>query len=172
MTYSANRNGDIYLNSTSQVVINGALTTHLTGTSNPTSLADNTGTGEIVFFGTGSTTQGLLYFLNTDGGWTSAKASATGSLLSTGGGNASLLGLAVGTSPQTDGMLIRGFHDANTILGGWSIGSTVYVGDGVAGKIHTDAPTAANSYVRGIGYCTNTEKVIYFDPDKIWIENE
>jgi hypothetical protein len=180
MTYSANRNGDIYLNSASQVVINGALTTHLTGTSNPTSLAAvNTGAGEIVFFGTGSTLQGRLYFLNTDGGWTKTNANATGSLVDTGGGNASLLGLAVGTSPQLNGMMIRGFFECKSamgqsVVGAWSTGSAVYVYSGSsanAGKITAIAPTAADSYVRGIGYCTDTEKVIYFDPDKIWIEN-
>ena len=148
---------------------------HYHGTKNPTALGNDTGGGDVVYFGTGSVDAGYLYYLNSEGGWAKANANATGSLLEAGAGNSSLLGFSLvdGTVPVV-GMLVRGFFDAETALHGtWSTGSVVYVHSGsTAGKVTAAAPSSSNSYVRAVGYCTNTPNVIYFNPDGTWVENE
>jgi hypothetical protein len=159
------------------ISITGSVTTHLTGASNPTGLSNNTSVGEVVYFGTGSVSQGRLAYLNSDGGWQPTDASATGSDAG-GGGNASLLGIPLlAGDPREVGMMVRGYCNADWMFTGvpasdnWATGSTVYI-SGSDGKLTTTPPYASNSYVRAVGYCTDTPTVIYFDPDKIWIENE
>jgi hypothetical protein len=148
---------------------------HYTGSKRPTQLSNDTGGGEVAYFGTGSTTAGFLYYLNTDGGWQKTNANATGSYGSTGAGNASLLGVALGTGPGTHGMLIKGFFDVNTAFSGAFLkGQAVYVCSGAAaqqGIMSGAAPTGADSYVRIVGYGTDTANVIYFNPDSTWVEN-
>jgi len=148
---------------------------HYTGSKNPTSLTNDTGGGEVVYFGTGSTAAGFLYYLNTDGGWQKTNANATGSYGDTGAGNASLLGVALGALPRTNGMLVKGFFDVNTAFSGAFLkGQAVYVcsgGTDQRGIMSGAAPTRADSYVRIIGYGTDTANVIYFNPDSTWVEN-
>ena len=145
----------------------------------PTGLASATGIGDVVYYGTGSTVPaGGLYYLNADGGWQAPNAAGTGSLGETAAGNASLLGIALGTDPSADGMLIRGHFNTHlfgpiySYVGAWQAGSAVYVasGSGMAGAMTGSAPTATDSYVRVVGYCTPTVGVIKFDPDSVWVE--
>ena len=133
---------------------------------NPTSLSNNTGGGESVTFGTasGSLTQGKLYYLNTSGVWTSTQANASSS-----NGSNQLLGIALGTA-VSDGLLIRGFFDMHSYLTGtFNEGIPLYVCETTAGNINVAAPGATNEFVRVVGYCTNTSKVIYFNPDGTYI---
>ena len=148
-----------------------AFEVHYTGSNDPTSLANNKGGGEVVYFGTGSTTQGALHYLNDAGGWSTANASAVGAGGgASGGGNESLLAIALGTSPGTDGMLINGFFDANSYFTGtWTAGKAVYVYAGAGGKMTATAPAASSNFVRIIGYATDTAKVIYLNPDSSWV---
>ena len=157
---------------------------HYTGSGNPvhmgTAGAAPMGGGEVVFFGTGSTTYGSLYYLNTDGGWEMVNANATGSLGTTGAGNASLLGIAQGLNPAA-GVLVRGYQEVYSGAavpgmvspawsGAWVTGSAVYIHSGSAGMMSASAPEASNSYVRIVGHCTDTPNVIYFNPDSSWTE--
>ena len=157
----------------------GSVDVHHTGSRRPANLGSSQGTGEIVYYGTGSTfPAGSLFYLNADGGWEAPNAAGTGSLGSTGAGNASLLGIALGTDPSTDGMLLRGhvnteaFPGLYSYVGAWQTGSAVYVasGSGMAGAMTGSAPDATDSYVRVVGYCTPTVGVIRFDPDSVWVE--
>ena len=157
---------------------------HYTGSGNPTGLASNVGGGELVFFGTGSTVKGYLYYLNSHGGWDRANAAGTGSLGSgsanKGAGNASLLAIANGTNPLSDGMLVRGYWNVQSSwVHAWITGSAVYVHSAsaggaaagvIGGQFSASAPSTTDSYVRIVGYCTPSEKVIYFNPDKTWVE--
>ncbi len=127
----------------------------------PTSLADNTGGGEVVTFGTGTLTAGKLYFLNSSGAWTETDADA----IATCDG---LLGIALGTSPS-DGVLLRGFFDATTYLSNFISGLPVYIST-TAASMDTTAPSGVGDVVRCIGYCTNTANVIYFNPSSTTIE--
>lgn len=122
----------------------------------PTSPAFN---GEIVRFGAGTLTTGQLYFLSSSGTWSLANANSTGS--STG-----MLGLAVGSSPTTNGLLIRGFAASSSYT--YGTGSIVYMATG-SGIMTATSPSSSNHVVRVMGYQTTLANTIYFDPDKTWV---
>lgn len=149
-----------------------ALQIHHTGTFNPTTLSTGQGGGEVVFFGTGSTTAGGVYFLNNDGGWSATNATGVGQASNATGGNASLLALAGGTSPGTHGMLTRGYINlaASAIDGSFVKGGTAYLAADW-GKVTFTAPSAGSTFIRAVGYGTDTANVIYFDPDSSWTVN-
>ena len=130
---------------------------------NPTSLENDTGGGEVVNFGSGTLTAGKLYYLNNSGAWTEVDADAVAS------GADQLLGIALGSNPATDGVLIRGFFDAHTYLSNFSAGKAVYIST-TAGGMDTTAPSGAGDFVRIVGYCTTTANVIYFNPSTTWVE--
>ena len=130
---------------------------------NPTSLSNDTGGGEVVTFGGGSSlTAGKIYYLNSSGTWTEADADA----IATSDG---LLAIALGTTPGTHGMLLRGFFDAHSHLSNFTSGLPVYLST-TAGAMDTTQPSAASDVVRCVGYCTNTANVIYFNPSSTTIE--
>jgi len=133
----------------------------------PTSLANDTGGGEVVTFGAGpsggSTTAGKLYYLDTDGQWEEADADAIAS-------SGVLLAIALGTSPSTHGMLLRGFFDVHSyLIGTFNEGVPVYVST-TAGSISVSAPSGGGDVVRIIGFCTTTANVIYFNPSNNTLE--
>tara|TARA_R110000824_G_scaffold151308_1_gene322285 strand:- start:9076 stop:9999 length:924 start_codon:yes stop_codon:yes gene_type:complete len=129
-------------------------------------LNDDTGGGESVTFGSGTTVAGKLYYLNTSGQWVDADADAVAS------GASQLLGIALGTDPSTHGMLIRGFFQmtATGLTGTWNEGIPLYVSTDAA-KIQVTAPSATGDFVRVVGYCgAGTTNMIYFNPDGTYIE--
>jgi hypothetical protein len=128
-------------------------------------LTANTGGGESVVFGTGTTVTGMLYYLNTSGVWTATDASAVAS------GASQLLGIALGTDAAANGMLLRGFFQlVEGQAGTWNEGVPLYLST-TAGKVHTTAPAAAGNFVRVVGYCgAGTTNMIYFNPDGTYIE--
>jgi len=128
----------------------------------PTNLANDTGGGEVVKFGSGTLTAGKLYYLYSST-WTEVDADAVGT------GADQLLGIALGSNPATDGVLIRGFFDANSYLSNFSAGKAVYIST-TAGGMDTTAPSGAGDFVRIVGYCTTTANVIYFNPSTTWVE--
>ena len=127
----------------------------------PTTLADNTGGGDVVTFGTGALTTGKIYYLASGGAWTETDADA----IATSDG---LLGIALGTS-SADGILLRGFFDATTYLSNFIGGLPVYL-SATAASMDTTQPTGAGVVIRCVGYCTNTANVIYFNPSTTTIE--
>ena len=158
-----NGSGSISIGSSTKP--NTALDVHYTGSGNPTTLSGDTGGGEIVYFGTGSLTNGALYYLNTAGGWAPTNAVLTGS------GHNQLLGIALGADPRVHGVLVKGYYDAETYyIGGFIKGAPVYVCSGSHGRMTGSSPSAANSYVRVVGYGTSTPNVIYFNPDSTYVE--
>jgi len=129
-------------------------------------LDNDTGGGESVAFGTGTTTAGKLYYLKNDGVWTEARANAVAT------GAKELLGIALGTDPATNGMLLRGFFQMTSYLQGtWDEGIPVYVSDTHAGQGDIDIPASSGDFVRVIGYCgAGTTDLIYFNPSSTYIE--
>ena len=131
-------------------------------------LLDNEAVGEKVFFGTGQTVKGKLYYLNTSGAWALADTDAEAS-------TAALIAVACGgdgsgsaNDAATHGMLIRGFIDnASYLTGTYNEGVPVYV-DGTAGNMTITRPTSG--FVRVIGWCCATANVIYFNPDNTYLE--
>jgi len=130
---------------------------------NSMAMDNDTGGGWVVKFGSGTLTAGKLYYLHTDGAWTATDADAA----STGGDQ--LLGIALGSAPGTDGVLLRGFFDAHTYLDTHTSGKAVYISV-TAGEMTTTAPSATGDIIRIIGYCTSQSKVIYFNPSSTFVE--
>ena len=129
----------------------------------PTGLGNDTGGGEVVKFGSGTLTAGKLYYLNTSSTWTEVDADAVAS------GADQLLGIALGSSPSSNGVLIRGFFDAHSYLSNFSAGKAVYIST-TPGGMDTTAPSGGGDFVRVVGYCTATSNVIYFNPSSAWVE--
>jgi hypothetical protein len=128
--------------------------------------ADECG-GEIVRFGDwdGTYAKGKLVQLR-NGAWTEAKAVDT-----TMQGN--MLGIALGSSVSNEGVLIRGFFNADTAYdpgtAGWTGGAPLYVHTG-GGQVSPDVPSASSEYVRNIGYVVNSgQKYVYFNPESTYI---
>jgi len=150
------------------------LDVHLTGSGDPINLSNDTGGGEVVYFGTGSgaLTAGGVYYLNSDGGWQSVDSSVTGS------GHNQLLGIALGAKANTHGVLVRGYFDVNAYYSGSFVkGGPMYIQSSSVGRTATGggylsgaAPSAGDSYVRVVGYGTDTANVIYFNPDSTYVE--
>jgi hypothetical protein len=115
--------------------------------------------GEIVRFGSGTLTRGQLYFLSSSGTWSLANANSTGS--STG-----MLGLALGSSPTTNGLLIRGLAASSSYS--YGTGAVIYMATS-SGAMTATSPSSSNHVVRVMGYQTTIANTIYFDPDKTWV---
>ena len=129
-------------------------------TSEPTEIDGLGPKGDIVYFGGGSVSQGRVYYWNSSGNWTVAdhesEEDATG-----------FLAYALGNSVAADGMLIRGFVMTSGDLG--DPGSPLYLGQS-NGVMSTTRPTAAGTFVRIMGYCLDNTSIMWFDPDKTWVE--
>ena len=144
------------------------------GTADPTNLSNDTGGGSVVYFGTASAAlaAGGVYYLNEGGGWQSVNSANTGS------GHNQLLGVALGTSPNNNGVLIHGFFDVSSFYSGSFVpGGPMYIQSSSIGRADTEggylsgaAPTDGNAYVRVVGYGTDTANVIYFNPDATYVE--
>ena len=120
-------------------------------------------TGDIITWGTATaTTAGQIYYYNTSGAWTVADADALGSAYSI---------LAVATDDNSSkGMLLRGVTTLHTITGTQDEGVPLYLKASADGHVNIDAPSTSGHIVRIIGYCLDTSKRVWFDPDKTWVE--
>ncbi len=140
-----------------RINMNGSIFTNLKIEYFKSDLSNNDGRGEIVTFGTGTTTAGKAYYLNSSGAWAEAGVSSAAI------GGKGILAIALGTSPSSDGMLIRGFFDAASYLTGtFTAGATVYLA--ASAQLTTTAPSTSTEILRVAGVCTNTSKIIYFNP--------
>ena len=117
--------------------------------------------GDIVKFGNISTLAGALYYLNSSGTWSFAKADAGGTATAS-------LAIAVGGNSTTDGMCLRGFINPYTDPGA-AIGNPVYLSDVANGRMLATAPDTSGDFVRVVGYQYGTD-LIYFTPDNTWVE--
>ena len=139
----------------------GTVTSYSPTTSGISSNGD--ASGEIVYIGNSSDnlTAGQVYYYNGSGSWVAIDADADST-------SKGLLGVAMGTDPTSSGVLIRGFAKVTSNLG--TPGAVVYAST-TAGTITETAPTATNDIVRVVGYTIDsTNDIIYFNPDKTWIE--
>tara|TARA_R100000152_G_C6776343_1_gene205393 strand:+ start:1244 stop:2608 length:1365 start_codon:yes stop_codon:yes gene_type:complete len=126
-----------------------------------TSSTDDDHNGDVVYFGGGSTTKGDICYLKTDGEWASAQANAENT-------STSLLAIALGTDPDTDGMLLRGMYTLDHDVAN-NQGVPLYLSDGTAGQATVTAPSSNNDVVRVIGYNMGDDDQIWFCPDNTWV---
>ena len=128
-------------------------------------ISNDTASGEIVKFGSGTLTAGKLYYLHTDGAWTVCDADSSTA------GNNQLLGIALGSSPTSNGLLVRGMFDMHSYFDGtFSAGQPVYISTD-AGEISISEVTTEAKIRRIVGYCTSTANVIYFSPEAAYTDN-
>ena len=119
--------------------------------------------GDIVYFGGGSLTTGTLYYLATTGTWTAADASDNTA------GADELLGIALGSSATTNGVLLRGIVNVTGISNLANVGRAVYIST-TAGDVTETAPSGNNEIVRIVGYVLNANDTMYFNPDSTWVK--
>ena len=129
-------------------------------------LANDTGFGEIIYWGTEDGTDtlaaGRLMSLNTSGVWKYADADAVAT-------TNTLLAIALGTA-VSDGLLIKGYFKLNSYIeGSFSAGQPCFVSE-ASGEVDFTAPSAAGDVVRIIGHGTSETNVILFDPSNDYVE--
>lgn len=115
--------------------------------------------GKVMKFGT-ATIQTLKLYQYTSSGWSPTDANQTGKA-------EGLLGLALGTSESSDGLLLDGLISA-TAFTGFSAGDKLYVSE-TESAITNTAPTATGSIVRIVGYALGSG-YIHFNPSDNFIE--
>ena len=127
-----------------------------------TSSTDGDYQGDVVFIGgTTSMTTGALYHYKSDGTWELADADAAATC-------DGLLAIALGSSSDSDGMLLRGMVTLNHDPG--SVGDVLFAST-TAGEITATAPSGSSDIVRVVGYCLNaTTGQIWFNPDGTFVE--
>ena len=132
------------------------------GFNKSTTTDKNLAQGDIIYVGAGSTIEGDLVIMTSDGTWTSARANAVTSATT-------MLGIALGTDPDVDGVLIRGTYTLDHDVG-TNYGVSLYLSDGTAGQATITVPDSSGDIVRIIGYTIGNDDEIWFDPDKTWVE--
>lgn len=114
--------------------------------------------GTVVKFGTGTLVAGQVY-THASGAWVAVDADAQTT-------TEGLLGMALGTSPTTNGLLVHGVgylsHDPGTA------GDVLYVST-TAGQVTGTQPSVTGDFVRVVGYCLADNKV-FFSPSQDFIE--
>ena len=138
-------------------------------------IADDVGTGKILKYSPGAndTLNGSeIYFLHTDGTWDQADADDVAT------GASQMLGVGLGGSSQTVGVLIEGFiriastEILNTPGSGAVDGLPLYVST-TPGHFDFTAPSGSSDFVRIVGYAIDDnggDVLVYFNPDKTWVE--
>jgi hypothetical protein len=127
-----------------------------------TTSTDGNHQGDVVFFGGTSTTVGKIYYYTSSGTWAETNAHAVGTA-------DGLLAVALGSSSDTDGMLLRGMVTLNHDPG--TIGDPIYLDEANNGQAHSSIPAGTGDIVRIVGYCVhNTQGRIWFNPDNTFIE--
>ena len=122
----------------------------------------NLAQGDIIYFGGGSTIEGDLVIITSAGTWTSAQANAVTS-------GTSMLGIALGTDPDVDGVLLKGTYTLDHDVGNVQ-GAPLYLSDTTVGQATATVPASSGDIVRIVGYNLGDADEIWFDPDKTWVE--
>ena len=124
--------------------------------------------GDVLYFGSGSTTQGDLCYLKEDGSWGQADADGAATGDDADRDAMGMLAIALGTDPDVDGMLIKGIITMDSDMG--DVGNPIYVKT-TAGAMSHVAPSGSGDFVRVVGYCLDDDHgVMYFNPDNTWVE--
>ena len=123
---------------------------------NVTTSTDGNHEGDVVYFGGAtSMTKGSIYVYE---GTTWELADADAATTATG-----MLAVALGTTSDNNGMLIRGMVTLSADPG--SISEQLYLST-TAGRAQNAAPAGSGKVVRLIGYCLDsTNGQVYFNPD-------
>ncbi|MDB3913300.1 hypothetical protein N9378_00420 [Flavobacteriaceae bacterium] len=120
--------------------------------------------GDIVYIGSGSTVLGEIVHYKSDGTWEAADATDVTKC-------DGLLGVALGTDPDVNGVLLRGMVTIADIDGTEAVGMPLFLSEDATGHANMAAPEGDNQVVRIIGYCLHaTNGEIWFNPDNTFVE--
>ena len=127
-----------------------------------TANTDGTHDGDIVYFGsTTSMTTGAIYFYNSSGNWELTDADGVGK-------SSGLLGVALGSASDTDGVLLRGMVTLSHDPG--AVGDVLYLST-TGGQCSSTAPSGGGDIIRIVGYCLDASNgQIWFNPDNTFVE--
>ena len=144
-----------------EVDINGAATI-TTRKFAKTSNTDGSYNGDVVFFGsTTSMTTGAIYHFKSDGTWELADADSAANC-------DGMLGVALGSASNTNGVLLRGFVTLDHDPG--AVGDVLFLST-TAGDCAASAPAGNGDIIRVVGYCIDASNgQIYFNPDGTYVE--
>ena len=137
------------------------------------SYAADAGSGTIIKYSPASSSSlngSEIYYLRSNGSWAQADADSASS------SGPCILGVGLGGDPQTVGILLKGF----VMVASTEILNTPTNVDGLpvyisttAGHFDFTAPSGSGDVVRIVGYAIDDhlgDVLIYFDPDKTWVE--
>ena len=116
-----------------------------------------TSRGEIVKFGNSTTELGKLYYYSGSEEWATTSQTDVDA-------RGALLGIALGTNSDTDGMLLKGIAHISSSV---PLGSQVYMGPS-EGSITNLVPTDSDSTFRSVGHSLK-DNTIYFNPSPDFI---
>ena len=127
-----------------------------------TGSSDGAADGDIVYFGgTTSMTTGAIYHYKSDGTWELADADSAANC-------DGLLGVALGSASDTNGVLLRGMVTLDHDPG--AVGDVLFLST-TAGDATATAPSGNGDIVRVIGYCLHASNgQIFFNPDGTFVE--
>jgi len=114
--------------------------------------------GEIVKWGNDSI-QTLKWYNYTSSGWRPTDASAVSS-------TEGLVGVALGTSSTTNGLLVKGIHSSNAYIS-FSAGDVLYLTT-TTGVVSATAPSTSGQYIRVVGYILNPG-LAYINPSSTYV---
>lgn len=115
--------------------------------------------GKVLKFGSATLQASKLYKYGSSG-WEPADANVTGKA-------EGMLGISLGTSESSDGLLVDGLI-TSSLFSSFSSGDIIYVSE-TEGEMTNTAPTAINSVVRIVGYALGSS-YIHFNPSDNFIE--
>ena len=133
----------------------------------PDAIPSTTGVGEgdVLFYGSTGVTAGKIYYLNESEGSTSWAVADADNLAS----SSYLLAIAMGTGTASSvGMMLRGIIYHSQVNGSDGNGKPVYLST-TGGSLTMTAPSAADDYVRIVGYQLADNK-LWFSPDNTHIK--
>lgn len=142
-------------------VLDNATTTIKTSQPSTTTAGDIGLGAEVVYFGTGTTVAGQIYYYSSSGWAVVDSDYSVGAI--------GFLAVALGTSPTSNGMCIRGMINVSGIEGSQQTGNVLYVSN-TPGTCTTTNPSGQYDVVRVIGYAlSSTSNAIYFNPSQDWV---
>jgi hypothetical protein len=124
----------------------------------------NVGSGDVVYFGSGTVVVGKIYHYKSDASWELADANTVANC-------DGLLGVATASGTASAvGMLLRGMITLIDIQGTEAVGDVLYLSESATGAADCVAPAGSGDIVRVIGYCLTTDDQIWFNPDNTYVE--
>jgi hypothetical protein len=133
----------------------------------PSGISNTNGVGEgdVLFYGSTSVLAGKAYYLYEEEGtayWAATDADALTS-------SSYLIAIAMGSGTASSvGMLLRGMVHIGSVTASNGAGKPIYLSTNV-GQLTATAPSAADDYVRIVGYQVADNK-IWFSPDNTHIK--